>query len=527
MEPVTSLNDNDVLFGRGTGPTTYIGNQRFRDLCDEHKVAYNSETKYKPKSAIATNVVKCIQSRGGRFLKLGGNEDAVDYDVESKIWYEVDDKEAREKTKQTLRQKSYSHESSQKRAAIPIASGGPDVLGDPLVYGPKVFPVLPPTLVTNASPDPRLMLFQPSDPLNLYLKALYEQQASVLGSAVAARCSMLGASLPLPNSSLSGNNLSLSGNHLNGAVAQQLLQDISLRQATVASQQQLHRSSLRQEPYIASHNEMNLTSIGSGHCDTLLEPSSISKENPTRIKSTSASKEKSMPADEDYSQFLASILLLSGLPRFTDHEQEKANMTDEERAAALLDMFGKYCNVDSRKNKRARRDLDEESIAFLVDLMRAKLEKIPKEKKQALMEAQRQCASEEFSDKRLERFLRCEGMDVEKAAQRFVNYWESRRELFGEEKYLMSMTLSGAVCDDLAALEAGWLCLLPKLDASGRQLLYMVPELHKNATESTVRDIWSTLFLCLFVSLHFILIIIGSSGLLGMWWKWLHRPTMT
>lgn len=58
------------------------------------------------------------------------------------------------------------------------------------------------------------------------------------------------------------------------------------------------------------------------------------------------------------------------------------------------------------------------------------------------------------------------------AAQRFVNYWEGRREVFGPEKYLKKMTLSEALKDDITALQAGVFCLLPCFDASGRQILY-------------------------------------------------------
>ena len=71
-----------------------------------------------------------------------------------------------------------------------------------------------------------------------------------------------------------------------------------------------------------------------------------------------------------------------------------------------------------------------------------------------------------------------------------MNYWESRREVFGPEKYLMRMTLSEALRDDLDALKDGVLCLLPYLDLSGRQLLYFEPNLRSEgiySSESLVR----------------------------------------
>lgn len=61
------------------------------------------------------------------------------------------------------------------------------------------------------------------------------------------------------------------------------------------------------------------------------------------------------------------------------------------------------------------------------------------------------------------------------AAQRFINYWESRRELFGPEKFHLRMTLSEAVRDDIVALEAGVSFTLPHPDLSGRLLFLYEP----------------------------------------------------
>jgi hypothetical protein len=40
------------------------------------------------------------------------------------------------------------------------------------------------------------------------------------------------------------------------------------------------------------------------------------------------------------------------------------------------------------------------------------------------------------------------------------------------------MSIDGALCDDVIAIEKGWMQLLPKLDASGRQLMYLEPARH-------------------------------------------------
>jgi hypothetical protein len=44
--------------------------------------------------------------------------------------------------------------------------------------------------------------------------------------------------------------------------------------------------------------------------------------------------------------------------------------------------------------------------------MRLELEQIPEDEKRAFIEAQMKCGTDEFSDARLERFLRCEGMNA-------------------------------------------------------------------------------------------------------------------
>ena len=119
-------------------------------------------------------------------------------------------------------------------------------------------------------------------------------------------------------------------------------------------------------------------------------------------------------SEDDLSEFLLSFIP-SDRATMTEEqvELEQATMTDEERAEALVDLFGKRCAIDTHNNKRARKDLDRKDIEFLVRQMRHELNQIPKENKSALMEAQSKChAPDELSDARLENFLRCEGMNA-------------------------------------------------------------------------------------------------------------------
>lgn len=123
--------------------------------------------------------------------------------------------------------------------------------------------------------------------------------------------------------------------------------------------------------------------------------------------------------DDDIPDYLLSILGLAGRPKFSEQEAalESATLTDKERAEALSDLFGQRCSVDARKSKGQRKDLDRNSIDFLVKQMQVEIKAIPVDKKSALIEAEVKARPEEFSDERLEKFLRCEGMNAKLATQ--------------------------------------------------------------------------------------------------------------
>ena len=107
------------------------------------------------------------------------------------------------------------------------------------------------------------------------------------------------------------------------------------------------------------------------------------------------------------------------------------------------------------------------------------------------------------------------------AAERFVEYWEARRDLFGPHKYHLRMTLGEALCDDLVALRTGVFSLLPYSDASGRRIVFFHPHLHTRkgyTTESMVSGLECRMFsssfdsneICFFVSVASILVFDGN-----------------
>ena len=137
--------------------------------------------------------------------------------------------------------------------------------------------------------------------------------------------------------------------------------------------------------------------------------------NTAALKGTSEEEKQSCHTeDEVVVAFLLSSLAIVDRPVMTEEEEEieRAALTDQERASILADAFGDMCKVSPHQSKKPRRDLDENSIAFLIRQMVIEIEKIPVDRKQALAEALSKGLVEEFSDKRLEKFLRCEGLNA-------------------------------------------------------------------------------------------------------------------
>lgn len=123
--------------------------------------------------------------------------------------------------------------------------------------------------------------------------------------------------------------------------------------------------------------------------------------------------------DEELSAFLLSWLAMSDRPVVTEEQEalEFKMMTDTEKATWLSDVFGKMLEEfddGPPDRKRQRLDLDRGFVAFLVNQMRLEIENIPEIERRALMDAQAStiCRRDEFSDARLEKFLRCEGMNT-------------------------------------------------------------------------------------------------------------------
>ena len=93
---IVTPHEHDVLSGRGNFVNYHAGNEHFRALVRKHKVAYVACPKPQ-KGKFSRIIVDEIRSRNppGRFLK----QDQV-----TKLWYDIGEKKALDKTRQALRE---------------------------------------------------------------------------------------------------------------------------------------------------------------------------------------------------------------------------------------------------------------------------------------------------------------------------------------------------------------------------------------------------------------------------------------
>jgi hypothetical protein len=439
---ITELNDNDVLLGRGSGPSQFVGNRGFRALVDDRRDEYNWAHKNKEKNEIAKELYDGIRALGGRFLKLIESMKHVDDVVRDGVWFEASEAIALEKCKQSLREKHGVPDGTnggfkaRTREAVlkgeisatfpgmgvgiavnPTPNGG-FAYGQPPPFPPNLTPVLP-SMVAGSNVNP--FLFQ---------SALFvlQQQATALQPMVANPV------LP-PNFNGSAQNLMnvLPDAHApGGCMSQGMLQymyhamNISAAAAAYGSYvtDNVLASRLRYltpaqaiDSVASAPGPATSTEVGDDHPSGAVA-SSQSKTGDCVMASSAEPSVSEIGASAAVSEGETSDFLLfcvaSGRPRFTEEQEkiEKATMTNEEKAAALSDLFGRSCSISTHVHKRAKMDLDRSSVEFLVQQMRLELERIPEEEKRALTEAQTKGRAEEFSDARLERFLRCEGMNA-------------------------------------------------------------------------------------------------------------------
>ena len=119
------------------------------------------------------------------------------------------------------------------------------------------------------------------------------------------------------------------------------------------------------------------------------------------------------------------------------------------------------------------------------------LSKIDVEKRRGCLMAQERCPDE--CDKEFKMvFLRCEVFNVNQAVDRFVKYWNTRIEVFGETRAFLPMSIAGAMKDDIEVIKMGYLQVACKTDPDGRAIILFDhrKEASEASTEALLRVVW-------------------------------------
>jgi hypothetical protein len=96
MTGIVHPHEHDVLSGRGNFVNYHAGNEHFRALVRKHKLEYVKCPKPQ-KGKFSRTIVDEVKNRipPGRFLKQDGA---------TKLWYDIGEKKAMDKTRQALRE---------------------------------------------------------------------------------------------------------------------------------------------------------------------------------------------------------------------------------------------------------------------------------------------------------------------------------------------------------------------------------------------------------------------------------------
>eukprot|EP00531_Pseudo-nitzschia_arenysensis_P014241 CAMPEP_0116130788 /NCGR_PEP_ID=MMETSP0329-20121206/8663_1 /TAXON_ID=697910 /ORGANISM="Pseudo-nitzschia arenysensis, Strain B593" /LENGTH=644 /DNA_ID=CAMNT_0003625183 /DNA_START=70 /DNA_END=2004 /DNA_ORIENTATION=+ len=116
LKDIPEPHSHDVLCGRGGGTNNHIGNSHWRMLVAANKQLYITLPK-RQKMLLSRSIVNAVRSQNppGRFLQKDGK---------TKLWFDVGDQRAQEKTSQALREGA--PDIRKKVAAAKVSSGSTD-----------------------------------------------------------------------------------------------------------------------------------------------------------------------------------------------------------------------------------------------------------------------------------------------------------------------------------------------------------------------------------------------------------------
>jgi hypothetical protein len=152
-------------------------------------------------------------------------------------------------------------------------------------------------------------------------------------------------------------------------------------------------------------------------------------------------------------------------PVLTESEEKAAReaLSPQEHEQIRQDMYGHTSSAASQQYDDGR------GMQIMLEAIETS---IPISEKEAYLKAVCVCPHLVERESSFWVFLRCENHDPWAAAQRLVQYWTLRRQIFGPEKAYLPLTLDGAMADDIQYLQKGFVYTLPS-DQHGRPVVFI------------------------------------------------------
>jgi len=128
---------------------------------------------------------------------------------------------------------------------------------------------------------------------------------------------------------------------------------------------------------------------------------------------------------------------------------------------------------------------DPEIVAKSTDLLELELNGIPNEEKQAYLRARDRNPGYVMDKTFLLMFLRAQQFNTKAAAAQFVDFFQIKLELFGEEKLGRDIRMDDLNDGDVECLESGYAQVLNARDRAGRAIFLLMPTVGKFETIET------------------------------------------
>lgn len=154
---------------------------------------------------------------------------------------------------------------------------------------------------------------------------------------------------------------------------------------------------------------------------------------------------------------------------------ERDALTTEERQLLQDEIYGRTVTATADLDfESSEKNDDHNSIMMTagIQMVHQAIEALDEPDKVAYLEALEHVPALVQRESSVPAFLRATKFNAWAAARRVVDYWSTRKLLFGPNRAFLPMTLDGAMLDDVPYLQQGVVLVLPR-DKQGRNVVFI------------------------------------------------------